>query len=61
MMSENPEFLIPSKKIYPKIKNDLGVACHSPCGPLKKAKKRGAMPLPSLSTIPLLVVSSLLM
>ena len=57
MMSENPEFLIPSKKI----KNNLGVACHSPCGPLKKAKKRGAMPLPSLSTIPLLVVSSLLM
>jgi len=61
MMSENTKFFIPSKKIYPKIKNDSGMACHTPCGPLKKAKKQVTMPLLSLSTIPFLVVSSCLM
>ena len=33
-----------SKKISPKNKKDLGMACHTP--PLKKAKKQGEMPLP---------------
>lgn len=41
---------VPSKKIYPKIKNDLGMAYHTPCGPLKKAKKQVTMPLLSLSS-----------
>ena len=40
-----------SKKFSPKNKKDLGMACHIP--PLKKAKKQGEMPLPSLSPIPL--------
>ena len=40
-----------SKKISPKNKKDLGMACHIP--PLKKAKKPGEMPLPSLGPIPL--------
>ena len=39
-----------SKKISPKNKKDLGMACH--ISPLKKAKKQGEMPLPSLSHIP---------
>ena len=39
------------KKISPKNKKDLGMACHTP--PLKKAKKQGEMPLPSLDPIPL--------
>ena len=33
-----------------KKKMDLGMACHTP--PLKKAKKQGEMPLPSLGPIP---------
>jgi len=33
-----------------KNKMDLGMACHTP--PLKKAKKQGEMPLPSLGPIP---------
>jgi len=40
-----------SKKFSPKNKNDLGMFCHIP--PLKKAKKQGEMPLPSLGPIPL--------
>ena len=40
-----------SKKFSPKNKKDLGMACHTP--PLKKAKKHGEMPLPSLGPIPL--------
>ena len=39
-----------SKKFSPKNKKDLGMACHIP--PLKKAKKQGEMPLPSLGPIP---------
>ena len=39
-----------SKKISLKNKKDLGIACHIP--PLKKAKKQGEMPLPSLGPIP---------
>ena len=38
-----------SKKFSPKNKKDLGMACHTP--PLKKVKKQGEMPLPSLSPI----------
>ena len=34
-----------------KHKKDLGMACHTP--PLKKVKKQGKMPLPSLGPIPL--------
>ena len=37
------------QKISPKNKKDLGMACHIP--PLKKAKKQGEMPLPSLGPI----------
>jgi len=40
-----------SKKFFPKKKKDLGMACHTP--PLKKTKKQGEMPLPSLGPIPL--------
>jgi len=40
-----------SKKFSPKNKKDLGMACHAP--PLKKMKKQGEMPLPSLGPIPL--------
>jgi len=40
-----------SKKFSPKNKKDLGMAYHIP--PLKKAKKQGEMPLPSLGPIPL--------
>jgi len=40
-----------SKKFSLKNKNDLGMACHIPA--LKKAKKQGEMPLPSLGPIPL--------
>jgi len=40
-----------SKKFSPKNKKDLGMACHVP--PLKKAKKQGEIPLPSLGPIPL--------
>jgi len=40
-----------SKKFSPKNKKDLGMAYHTP--PLKKAKKQGEMPLPSLGPIPL--------
>jgi len=40
-----------SKKFSPKNKKDLGMACHIP--PLKKAKKQGEKPLPSLGPIPL--------
>ena len=40
-----------SKKISPKHKKNLGMACHTP--PLKKVKKQGEMPLPSASPIPL--------
>jgi len=36
-------------KISPKDKTDLGMPCHTP--PLKKAKKQGEMPLPSLGAI----------
>ena len=39
-----------SKKFSLKNKKDLGMACHIP--PLKKAKKQGEMPLPSLGPIP---------
>jgi len=39
------------KKISPKNKKDLGMACHIPT--LKKVKKQGEMPLPSLGPIPL--------
>jgi len=39
-----------AKNFFPKKENDLGMACHIP--PLKKAKKQGEMPLPSLSPIP---------
>ena len=38
------------KKISPK-KEDLWIGCHTP--PLKKAKKQGEIPSPSLSPIPL--------
>ena len=38
------------QKFSPKNKNDLGMAPH--ISPLKKAKKQGEMPLPSLSHIP---------
>ena len=40
-----------SKKFSPKNKKDLGMAYHIP--PLKKEKKQGEMPLPSLGPIPL--------
>ena len=40
-----------AKKISPKNEKDLGMACHTP--PLKKVKKQGEMPLPSLGPIPL--------
>ena len=40
-----------SKKFSLKNKKNLGMACHTP--PLKKAKKQGEMPLPSLGPIPL--------
>ena len=40
-----------SKKFSPKNRKDLGMACHTL--PLKKVKKQGEMPLPSLSPIPL--------
>jgi len=40
-----------SKKFSPKNKKDLGMAYHIPL--LKKAKKQGEMPLPSLGPIPL--------
>ena len=40
-----------SKKFSPKNKKDLGMACHTP--PLKKVKKQGEMPLPSLSPMQL--------
>jgi len=40
-----------AKKFYLKNKKDLGMACHTP--PLKKVKKQGGMPLPSLGPIPL--------
>jgi len=40
-----------SKKFSPKNKKDLGIAIHTL--PLKKAKKQGEMPLPSLSPIPI--------
>jgi len=39
------------QKIFSDKQNDLGMACHIP--PLKKAKKQGEMPLPSLGPIPL--------
>ena len=39
------------QKFSPKNKKDLGMACHIP--PLKKGKKQGEMPLPSLGPIPL--------
>jgi len=39
-----------SKKFSLKNKKDLGMACHTP--PLKKVKKQGEMPLPSLGPIP---------
>jgi len=38
------------QKIFSENKKDLGMACHIP--PLKKAKKQGEMPLPSLGPIP---------
>jgi len=38
------------KNFSPKNKKALGMACHIP--PLKKAKKQGEMPLPSLGPIP---------
>jgi len=38
------------QKFSPKKKKDLGMACHTL--PLKKAKKQGEMPLPSLGPIP---------
>jgi len=38
------------QKIFSEKQNDLGMACHIP--PLKKAKKQGEMPLPSLGPIP---------
>jgi len=38
------------KKFSLKNKKDLGMACHIP--PLKKAKKQGEVPLPSLIPIP---------
>jgi len=38
------------QKISPKNKKDLGMACHIPS--LKKVKKQGKMPLPSLGPIP---------
>ena len=40
-----------SKKFSPKNKKNLGMICHIPL--LKKAKKQGKMPLPSLGPIPL--------
>ena len=40
-----------SKQFSLKNKKDLGMACHIPL--LKKAKKQGEMPLPSLGPIPL--------
>jgi len=40
-----------SKKLSLRSKNDLGMACHTPL--LKKVKKQGEMPLPSLGPIPL--------
>ena len=40
-----------SKTFSPKNKKNLGMACHTP--PLKKVKKQGKMPLPSLGPIPL--------
>jgi len=40
-----------SKKFSPKSKKDLGMACHTT--PLKKVKKQGETPLPSLGPIPL--------
>ena len=44
-------YMTRSKKFSQKNKKDLGMACHIP--PLKKAKKQGEMPLPSLGSIPL--------
>jgi len=38
-----------AKKKIPKNKKDLVMACHAP--PLKKVKKQGEMPLPSLGPI----------
>jgi len=40
-----------SKKFSPENKKDVWMACHIP--PLRKAKKQGEMPLPSLSPIPI--------
>ena len=40
-----------SKKFSPKNEKNLGMAYHTP--PLKKVKKQGEMPLPSLGPIPL--------
>jgi len=39
-----------AKNFLRKTKSDLGMACHTP--PLKKVKKQGEMPLPSLGPIP---------
>ena len=39
------------QKIFSENKKDLGMACHTP--PLKKVRKQGEMPLPSLGPIPL--------
>jgi len=39
------------QKIFSKNKKDSGMACRIP--PLKKAKKQGEIPLPSLGPIPL--------
>ena len=44
-------FVNKKQKNFSEKKKDLGMACHTP--PLKKVKKQGEMPLPSLSPIPL--------
>jgi len=43
--------IVKKQKFSPKNKKDVGMVCHIP--PLKKAKKQGEMPLPSLGPIPL--------
>jgi len=47
---ESIYYLYKKQKIFSENEKDLGMAC--PIPPLKKAKKQGEMPLPSLGLIP---------